>query len=252
MKRLINIVLGVSIAVLLGLGCRELYMFLNLEHENLEIQNLAIKVPSSEDSTDDWLDPNDPFNRYIDFDKLKSINKDIVGWLYVPGTKIDYPILTGSGDQTYLYKDYKGNYSYPGSIFTFSDVSLDNDDHVVFFGHNMVSRQMFGGLREYKSSKYAAKHTKAYVYTPDRTKECDLIGSFVCYKTDDVFGLTENEDLSSVDDWIKYINKRSMYKLDVPENAGQVFSLSTCSGYRGTSNRLVVSFSVTKEKYVLD
>lgn len=53
----------------------------------------------------------------LNWEKIKRINPDIVAWITVPGTEIDYPILQCSTWNEYLHKNYKGEYSYPGSIF---------------------------------------------------------------------------------------------------------------------------------------
>ena len=63
-------------------------------------------------------------NPGIDWEKLKKINPDIVGWIKVPGTKIDYPVLQGSRWNEYLHKDYKGEYCYAGSIFLQPETSF--------------------------------------------------------------------------------------------------------------------------------
>lgn len=253
MKRLINVILITAMLVLLGFGFRELGIFISAERMNESLREEVVKVPKVDEGEEKYLDPNDPFNRYIDFKTLKGINEDIVGWIYIPDSLIDYPILRGSSDQKYLYKDYTGKYSVIGSIFMFSDAELGTDDHVIFFGHNMISKQMFGGLKDYKSADYASTHMKAYIYTPDRTKECDLISTFRCYKMDEVFELNvSDEEKKSVSEWHNSLNERSIYPLSIPNTAGQIFTLSTCDGYTGTSNRLTVNFAVTKEKYILN
>lgn len=255
MKRLVNVILVSAIAILLWLGFRELFMYMDLQQENDALRDSVVQIPKvdpEDQDSEDYLDPNDPFNRHIDFDSLKATNEDIVGWLYVPDTTIDYPILVGDSDEKYVHRNYEGGYSYPGSIFAFAGVQLDNDDKIVLFGHNMMTRQMFGCLREYKSSDYGRSHMKAYIYTPDRTKECTLFSTFICYRNDELFGLKEDDVEKSLDEWLSSLNQRSSYALDLPENAGQIFTLSTCNGGSGVSTRLTVHFTVTKEKYVLD
>ena len=83
----------------------------------------------------------------IDWEKLKKINPDIVGWIKVPGTRIDYPVLRGSRWNEYLHKDYKGESSYAGSIFIQPGASF-GDKHLILYGHNMRTRSMFGSLHE--------------------------------------------------------------------------------------------------------
>lgn len=245
-KRLFNVIVSVLIAVLLLLGFRELIMFSNAQGMAESLKEVAIQVPkgATEDDT--------PFARHIDFKSLQAINPDIVGWLYVPGTVIDYPIMVGETDEKYLNKDYEGNYSKVGSVFSYSDTSLTNDDHIVLFAHNMISGQMFGGLKKFKDSAYADEHMYAYIYTPDRTKECMLVSTFGCHKTDEVFELKPDADPKTVEEWNKFVNDRSIYSLDIPETAGQLYTLVTCNGYSGTPQRLTVNYTVTKEKYVLE
>lgn len=246
-KWLFNIVMLVAIGVLLFLGLREFSMFYNAHEKNEEIKSIAVQVPKNEEN-------NTPFNRKIDFNTLKNINPDIVGWLYIPGTVIDYPIMVGEKDETYLNKDYSGKYSKVGSVFSYSDTDVNLDSHVVLFAHNMISGQMFGGLKKYKDSNYGKEYLYAYIYTPERTKECQLVSVFGCHKTDKIFDINrenkEKEELTK--DWLSSINKRSSYSLELPDASDQLFTLATCHGYSGTPNRLTVNFSVVKEKYVLE
>lgn len=246
-KRLINTVLVILLLALVALGIRELYMFLSAQDNNNALKEVAIKVPD-----DPNIDPDDPFNRYIDFDALQSINPDIVGWIYIPDTMIDYPILVGETDQYYLNRDHYGNYSSLGSIFAYAGVDLTKDNHVCMFGHNMISQQMFGGLDSYKSQDYADSHQYCYIYTPDRTKECTLISAFGCNKTDTIFELDKTGDTADLSKLYEELQSRSIISRELPENSGQVFSLATCDGYSGTPNRFTTHFTVTREKYVLD
>lgn len=267
-------VVTLCIIMLLLLGFKELMMFYNAQLMAESLKEVAVQVPRGEDDSH-------PFNRHIDFNSLRAVNQDIVGWLYIPGTVIDYPILVGDNDLSYQNRDYNGNSSVIGSIFSFADADLLNDDHIILFGHNMISGQMFGGLKKFKSLEYANQHMYAYVYTPDRTKECQLISTFNCHKTDEVFELDgrsrekskekgesslgtfgsssslfkeETEEFTgrTIEEWNSFVNSRSIYHLSIPDTAGQLYTLSTCDGYAGTSNRLAVNYTVIREKYVLE
>ena len=65
-------------------------------------------------------------NPHINWKKLKRINQDIIAWIKVPGTKIDYPILQGKEWNKYLHKNYEGDYSYAGSIFIQPGATFDD------------------------------------------------------------------------------------------------------------------------------
>lgn len=245
MRRFINILL-ISIAItFLGLGILELAKFAVIEKENDELRQEVIEVPEAQP---DGADPDDPLNRRIDFESLQSINPDIKGWIYIPGTKIDYPILIGSYDQEYLSRDYRGDYLYAGSIFAYKNTDLKEDSYVQLFGHNMITKQMFGDLTKFQSQDFVDQNPKMYIYLPHRTREYSLASAFGC-RYDDVIFTQEFEDLKDVSD---NLMERSIIQCDVSENTQQIYTLATCQGYAGTPNRFTVSYFLETEKYVLE
>ncbi|WWU63267.1 class B sortase [Clostridium baratii] len=222
----------------------------------------AINSKYKNDSIKDNVvyETDDPLNRKIDFEKLKGINNDIVGWLYVPGTKIDYPILIGDKDNTYLNKDIEKKYNQLGSIFSYAKTKRDlSDSNIFLFGHNMRQYQMFGELKKYINEDFMKKHNKFYVYTERKTMELDIVSIFMCNENDNIF--STGFELGTVNylDYISSIlarNKFSDYYLRKDKNLNlvnnQLISLVTCYGEQGTTERLVVSGSVIKEKYIID
>lgn len=250
MKKVINGILVVFLFLFLILGIKELQLFLNAESKQESLKEQVVKVPAD---NQDNLDADDPFNRYIDFEALEKVNEDIAGWIYIPGTKIDYPIMIGDSDEEYLKKDFQGKSSPLGSIFAFYNVNLDQDFHICLYGHNMISGQMFGSLKEYKNGEYANSHKKAYLYTKERTKELDLFSIFQCENTDAVFELEgKTWVLNNVEEIINNLETRSLINLELPKKkTAQIFTLATCQGRAGGTHRLVLNFALVKEKFVL-
>ena len=83
---------------------------------------------------------------YIDFDKLAEINSDIVGWIIIDGTNINYPILHAGDNDFYLHRNYLKEYSQSGSIFLdYENNSLD-ESNIILYGHNMSDGLMFHQL----------------------------------------------------------------------------------------------------------
>ena len=120
-------------------------------------------------------EPADAGERRIDFAALKKINPDIVGWLYLPQIGVDGPVLTGQSDETYLARDFEGNASELGSIFTFADAKL-SDRQVYLFAHNMASGQMFGSLKKFQDPDFRKESPEGCLYTPERTKRFRITG----------------------------------------------------------------------------
>ncbi len=247
-KRVVNFILIVGILILVGLGLYQVWIFESRKAMDEELRLEVVSVPEIDGKDPELSDG--PYDRTIDWAKLHNINPDIVGWIYVPDTVIDYPILMGD---KYEKADEFGNYSYLGSIFIDDGTDLDKDKHTILFGHNMASGQMFGHLKEYAEKAYTSSHNVAYIYTPQKTKEYALTSIFTCDKGDEVFQLDPNNDplaRMSVDELNRYMEQRCN---DTFQNGkGNVLTLSTCYGRQGTSNRLTVHFSVNREKYVIN
>ena len=196
---------------------------------------------------------NDPLDRIIDFEKLNSINKDIKAWIYVPGTKIDYPILVGESDEEYLYNDMNKEYTPLGSIFSYSGTNFTKGNTFIF-GHNMASSQMFGELRKYLSSDFLEEHRYIYVYTERKAMKCDIFSIFIANENDNVFsGQYELGTVEYIDLLSELVNRNNYsnnnLKKDIIEySTTQVFNLITCYGREGTSDRLLVNGIVVEEK----
>lgn len=193
-------------------------------------------------------DTENPLARTIDFYALRKINPDIAAWIYVPGTNIDYPVLIGQTDEQYLDHNFEGKKSAPGAVFAFADTARDfQDAHLCLFGHNMRAPQMFGELKRYKKEAFAREHQKLYCYTPEGVKEYRLFSVYECEKTDIVFEhkMQENSgEFFRLYERMKANNRVSLPKemRDIQPADKQIITLSCCSDYRRTVNRVTAHF----------
>lgn len=105
----------------------------------------------------------------IDFDALKKINPDVVSWITIPDTNIDYPLLQGKDNNQYLHKDMEGRDSAAGAIFLDHGDKADlSSRHNIIYGHHMKNGTMFKDIVKYKDQKYFDEHQDIILYTPDR------------------------------------------------------------------------------------
>ena len=120
-----------------------------------EIQNIAIKEEIEDDSR-------------IDFDSLKQINEDVIGWLTLYDTVIDYPVVKGTDNDYYLHHLYTGEYNSLGTLFVdFRNNNLFEDQVSVIYGHSMLNGSMFFILERYKNQSFYEEH-KFFIYeTPE-------------------------------------------------------------------------------------
>lgn len=242
MKKIVAVILLILSMIFLFKGFTDIKYKVSNKSKNDSIRELV--------TSDEMADPLD---RVIDFQKLKAINEDVKAWIYIPGTKVDYPILVGKENEEYLYKDIDKEYTPLGSLFSFKDTNLTKGNTFIF-GHNMASSQMFGELKKYLSSDFLEENRYIYLYTERKAMKCDIFSIFIANENDDVFsgeyelGTTEYIDLLSE---LVNRNKYGVNNLEkniIEYSTTQVFNLITCYGREGTSDRLIVNGIVVEEK----
>ena len=123
----------------------------------------------------------------VDFQALREINPDIVGWIYCEGTSINYPVLKGESNDTYLYHRYDGVYSSGGSIFM--DYRCEGDlsqEYTVIYGHNMLADSMFNALDYFRDQEYLQEHPRFFYLTPTGKNYCleVICANLTAYKDD--------------------------------------------------------------------
>ncbi|MCL1890697.1 MAG: class B sortase [Coriobacteriia bacterium] len=114
----------------------------------------------------------------VDWDKLHTKNPDVVGWIIIPGTKINYPVVQGTNNEFYLYHLFDGTSNSSGAIFADSHGSATLDGKCNYiYGHNMLDGSMFSDLLLYKSSDFLNKHQTIFLATPVRNFELSAVAT---------------------------------------------------------------------------
>ena len=112
----------------------------------------------------------------VDLRSLQSQYPDVRGWLTIPESGIDYPVLQSSPEEPeyYLRRDYRGNYDINGSLFLQADCILGESGNLTIYGHNMNSGAMFGNLDQYASYDYWKAHPSVFFQTPEGMEEYQI------------------------------------------------------------------------------
>ena len=195
----------------------------------------------SDNTIADDADEYDILNS-VDFDKLRAQNPDVTAWIYVPGTVINYPIVQGVTNDTYLRTTYLGNSNNAGSIFLDSDEDkeLANNQNNIIYGHSMDDGSMFKAILSYKDSDYFKEHQTIYIITEDNVYKLKAIGIYTTSGNDEtvrVFNFDTHDELTEyVDSKLKNSTNVVSYN---SEGLTQVFSLITCS-YGSDNERSVL------------
>lgn len=114
------------------------------------------------------------------FLQLKEINPDICAWVFMQGTKIDYPVVHSSNNIEYVSTDIYGNFAIVGSIFLDFRNNDDNTDlYNLLYGHNMSEHRMFSDVNLYKDEDFFKENQQGAYYTPNGSHWLQTISVFI-------------------------------------------------------------------------
>lgn len=174
----------------------------------------------------------------VDFDKLKSVNEDVVGWIYVDALPdISYPIVKGKDNQTYLHQTYEKNYNFAGTIFVDYENSGDfSDCNTLVYGHNMKNGSMFGHLKKFREDDKLYKQDKYFwILTPERNYRYEIITAYTTGVNSDTYTLFKGpgEEFEKYLETIKGYSEIQTDDTDLTIK-DKIVTLSTCTGNEST------------------
>lgn len=179
------------------------------------------------------VDPKQ-FTGVVDWKALKKVNLDVQGWLYQKGTVINYPVVQGTDNDTYLHTRFDKQWSGGGTLFV--DCRMEKDFkgfNSIIYGHHMKDGSMFRSIRGYtKEDGYYDKHKTLELATPHGNYHLVVFSAFITKATDeDTYKMTYDEAEKQA-----YINRAweqselpiTRDSVDVTKN-DRLVTLSTCA-----------------------
>ena len=205
-----------------------------IEQENNEIEN-------TEDETKNIQIAED-----INLHKLYNINSDLVGWIRIDGTNINYPVMQNGN--FYLRRNFYKDYSSCGTPYLAEYCGLKTSDNLILYGHHMDNKTMFSALDNYKRYNFYKKHQYINFYTLENGKTIkntyEVIYTFKTIAYSDSgfkynsFYIANTPD--QFDDFIRRCDELSFYTTGKTAKYGdKLITLSTCE-YSQKNGRMVV------------
>ncbi len=179
----------------------------------------------------------------IDWNTLKQMNPDIVGWIRFEEPKvIDYPIVQGKDNYEYLHRSFSENAIKAGTIFmNYANKPDFSDRNTFIYGHNMNDGSMFASLRNYEDKSFWEQHKYFYILTPDNKTHKYTVVAAGTYPTEG--NAATQYKFSDDKDFKRFVNE---IKADRYYDTGieikkhdKVVTLYTCTNIRDAERRLV-------------
>lgn len=141
----------------------------DLPEEEVEVEEPTYAYADYEGEWYEWLS--------VDFEGLRKVNRDVVGWIFFENNSISYPILAGGDNTEYLRTSMTHEKATAGSIFIDCENEIDfNDPHTLIYGHNMKNNTMFGPLKNYyKDDSYYDGHRYFQILTKDKAYRYEIV-----------------------------------------------------------------------------
>lgn len=191
--------------------------------------------------------------RMLKVKKLQEINTDIVAWIQIEGTNINYPVLQGEDNEYYLNHNYKKQKTEKGSIFLDKSYNWDiESNNLIIYGHNLVNGQMFKDLLKYSKEEFFEQHKTIRFTTAEADKEYEIISVFkskVYNKTEKnvfrYYDFINSKSEKEYNNFVKQAKEASLYDTkNTAEYGDNLITLITCA-YHIDDGRFVV---IAREK----
>lgn len=184
------------------------------------------------------------------FEELKAINPDVIGWVTVYGTTIDYPMLQADNNWKYINTDAKGNYSLTGSIFLdYKNQKEFSDFNNILYGHNMTPRVMFGNVKDFKEEDYFKTHKYGDIFYQNKHHGLEIFAMLSVDAYDfSVYAPGIQGDAAQAY-YLSHLVETAMYSRQTGVTfEDRIVLLSTCSN-TSTNGREILVARITDQTY---
>ena len=166
----------------------------------------------------------------VDFDGLREVNPDVVGWIFCPDTVINYPVLQGEDDELYLHHSYNGEFNASGSIFVEAENRRDFiDSNTIIYGHHMNDNSMFATLDRWQEQAYYEEHPVMWLLTPEQDYKIELFSAYNISAYSDTYVVYQGPS-PAFTEYLKLAAIYSTFHSDTElDPDGQYVLLSTCA-----------------------
>lgn len=246
-KKNSKVIYNIIIAVCLIVIAFSLYKIINWVIENNKNKSILEDIQAVAQITHEDVVIN---NRHIEkasysFTELLQKNPQTIGWVHVPNSNIDYPVVQTTDNDFYLNHSFDKSANSAGWVFADYSCKIPDSQNTIIYGHNRKDRSMFGSLKNVLEDDWKNNPNNQYITFADlnETGIYQIFSVFVC--NDEDVNSYLSTDFNSNEEFKVYLNKlknnsTQSYDTDI-ENAEKMITLYTCYGM---NNQRLLVFAV--------
>ena len=225
------------ILIFLFFACAYTYFY----NDN-EVKHVDEKVLSGEKSSKKNIHYTNLYKSYSSMDinniNFNKLNKNVVLWLMVDGTNINYPVVKGKDNSFYLDHDINGNLKTSGWVFMdYRNSNKLDDDNTIIYGHNLANKTAFGSLDNLFENKWFNNSNHLIVVRNKKKKYVYEV--FSVYESKPETYYLQNNVYEEYEEFLNTLKSRSKFNFDVElDKNSKIITLSTCT--KDNKNRKVV------------
>lgn len=240
------IALAVFVCALAALGYIG-YTYYHADKEYQDVASQAFDAAAADAAAGDAGDATLLGDLSVDWDYLRSVNPDVVAWVYIPGTRVNYPVVQGADNEEYLHRSFSGETGFAaraGSIFMDAANASDaSDANTVLYGHHMRDGSMFACLSNDLSNDGPFNdHRTVYVLTPAMNYRCTTFSLVLTNASDAIV----ETSFATPDTRVAYVADKESRSVVTPSDGfpdpaavQKLFTLATCD-YQESNGRAVL------------
>lgn len=207
-----------------------------------------VPEPVPEEPEQAPLEENAQFLLELDLDALRQTNDRVLGWIHIPDSPIDYPLMQVQDNNEYLRRAWDGTPNQAGCIFLECRNSTDfSDFNTLIYGHYMRNGKMFGSLHNYQEQEYRDTHPYIYIVTDEEVRRYEVFASYEAEVVSNTYRLYFEDDARKQSVLDYYLDSSVVEGSVVPTVEDRILTLSTCTGTGTYDTRWVVQAVLTGE-----
>ena len=244
-----NIILPLIIFLVFVLCASSYYLISTLLRDKKEndefkdLEQIIVEKETNKDRKNKKEKSNTTNYSNIDLISLKMENKDLIGWIKIDNSNINYPVMQNGN--YYLRKNFYKKYSKLGTPYLADYCNIRTSDILTIFGHHINQGYMFADLLKYQNYDYYKSHKYIKFYTLEDNKTIENIYE-VCFafkikaERYSYYSYTRFYDENDLKEYVENCQKLSFYNTETKFDYGNQFiTLSTCE-YSQNNGRMIV------------